>query len=521
MRKVETEFGTKYYFNNKFVINRTTKNERILNYVLKSKFKLIKSLKLDKFCKKNWFETLDWHYESLSEANTKENGNEKIVLNQDDLILDTLVMYDILPKEYIGEFKHNYIKLRNKFIEADIYNKRLQDVNKVFFSVDTNRVLNASYLVDHFTISKNNSWGKYFKKLILEIIMISESFYIVKYTLSINEYGNALLNEIVQGNIFKDISIISCDKWWKKKSIFSYVDYKYNNEAKKIVLENYILELKYIFFKQLWKSNKSLFFNWEIIPPSLEVYKVKDYIKRTDIVKILNIRRTTCDNKIDESIIFSAATQNHFGFKDLNDSKIIIDSNYYTSDNRDFYHDNWMKFLSNVFAVYYIIEAIDKNVADKINNAQKEINKSIAKKSKINSLINIKYCVEKELYYYRRFYKEIAEQLIQFKENEIINDYSKEFKNMALKSNNVKIGTLNFTFFYKHQLDVVAKRNNLIENIYQHFNENSKIIDARYNYRIVKWTFIVGIISILTTILVANNYSIMTEIIELIKNIFQ
>lgn len=521
MRKVETEFGTKYCFNNKFVINRTTKNERILNYVLKSKFKLIKLLKLDKYYKKDWFKSLNWSYGKLTESISKTDTDNKIILNKDELTLDTLVMYDILPKEYIGEFKHNYIKLRNKFVEANIYNKRLQDVNNVFFSVDTNRVLNASYLVDHFIISKNNSWGKYFKQLILEIIMISESFYIVKYTLFINEYGNTLLNEIVQGNIYKDVSIIACDKWWKKKNISGYLDYTYNNEAKKIALENYILELKYIFFKQLWKLNKSLFFNWEIIPPSLEVYKIKDPMKRTDIVELLNIKRTTCDNKIDESIIFSAATHNHFGFKDINNSKIIIGSNYYANDNIDFYHDNWMKILSNVFAVFYIIQAIDKYVAEKINNAQKEINKSIAKKSKINSLINTKYSVEKDLYYYRRFYKEIAEQLMQFKENEFVNNYNKEFKNMSLKVNNVNIDNFNFTIFYKHQLDVVVKRYNLIENIYQHFNENSKIIEARYNYRIVKWTFIVGIISILTTLLVANNYSIISEITELIKNIFQ
>lgn len=74
------------------------------------------------------------------------------------------------------------------------------------------------------------------------------------------------------------------------------------------------------------------------------------------------------------------------------------------------------------------------------------------------------------------------------------------------------------TFIDKHNsiFYVIKEKYSLITTIYEHFEENSKLVESRYNYKIVKWTLIVGFLTLLATILLANN----SEILESILNWF-
>ena len=60
-----------------------------------------------------------------------------------------------------------------------------------------------------------------------------------------------------------------------------------------------------------------------------------------------------------------------------------------------------------------------------------------------------------------------------------------------------------------------------MESVYSHFDENAKIIESRYNYRIVKWTFIVGVVSLLATILLAGDPCVLDQLCDFIIELFK
>ena len=78
-----------------------------------------------------------------------------------------------------------------------------------------------------------------------------------------------------------------------------------------------------------------------------------------------------------------------------------------------------------------------------------------------------------------------------------------------------------FEHLYKGILYNIEDKYGLMESVYAHFDENAKIFESRYNYRIVKWTFIVGIASLLATILLAGDPCIFDQLCDFIIELFK
>ena len=66
----------------------------------------------------------------------------------------------------------------------------------------------------------------------------------------------------------------------------------------------------------------------------------------------------------------------------------------------------------------------------------------------------------------------------------------------------------------------VRDKLNLIESIYNHFDQNAKTIESKYNFSIIKWTFIVGMLTLITTILFSEIFYLLKGLLKFITSLF-
>ena len=69
-----------------------------------------------------------------------------------------------------------------------------------------------------FGIKDSTALGGRFEYFRMEAIGLTESFFIIRYVLHVNENANKELEKILKANVYKEVVCISNDKWWKKKS---------------------------------------------------------------------------------------------------------------------------------------------------------------------------------------------------------------------------------------------------------------------------------------------------------------
>ena len=119
MKTKETSQGTEFLFDNKFSRNRISKNDRKLDTFLRFKYRLIKFFHLEKLGnKKSWYRCLEYHWESRNRKPTsfeKKRLSESIRLTSKDLTLKELVIYDLIPKEYLEDFKEKYLSFKSAY----------------------------------------------------------------------------------------------------------------------------------------------------------------------------------------------------------------------------------------------------------------------------------------------------------------------------------------------------------------------------------------------------------------------
>ena len=174
------------------------------------------------------------------------------------------------------------------------------------------------------------------------------------------------------------------------------------------------------------------------------------------------------------------------------------------------------------FADYFLLEALSNQASQFIYQAQRKVNRNVYRKSRFNSLLSVKLEVEKKLYFYRRLYKELnthslTEEILNYK----FSEYKKCFTNAFDKKDPEFTRFYEFENMYKGMRYNIKDNFTLMESIYSHFDENAKITESRYNYRIVKWTFIIGVVSLLATILLAGDPCVFEQICDSIIELFE
>ena len=521
MKTRETKRGTIFEFTNRFMKYRISKNDKKLNSFLRFKYNLIKKLNLQERMKKgSWFWLMNHHWNEDIELSPNANDKE-IKLTSNDLELQQIIVYDLLPKEYLEDYKNKYLKFVNDFKGNYPFTRTRKDIQKSFNDMENSAVTGSWYNIDHFRIKETTSLSKYFYGFSLSAIGLSESFYIIKYTLNVTVLANQELETILQFVVYKEPICLSCDRWWKKKSFAGCSIYDIGSEAKRHAIDDFILNLKAIFFQEIKKYIFSKFFDWDKIPPSIEIYSSKTLdSKEKEILEIVSRHGNLTVNLQEKEKIFFIPFRAERHWESLNNSKFIVDSQQFNDDHGFYSFYKYDELICTQFAEYFVLTALATPVAKKIYSAQRKINKNIYSNSRLNSIIKLKTSIEKDLYYYKRLYKELNKMVDdKTKNNRELSIFNKEFTSEHKKIHG-KSSPYDFDIEYKSCFYGLKAKFELMQSIFAHFDDNSKLIESRYNYSIVKWTLIVGSLTLLATILLANDSNILNSILDFIKKFF-
>ena len=528
MKKKVTERGTEFIFNNKFSYNRVPKNDRQLNNFLKLKFSLISFFHIQKwFAKKPWFRLMERHWKKIEEKPEEvahPRIRKPIMLTENDLLLEELVVYDLLPKEYLSDYHKKYLKFKAAFAKDSMFNRQEKDVNESFINMENSRVVGSWYNLDAFAVKPETSLSDAFVSIGVQSIGLTESYYILKYTLRVTEKTQKALSEILSSNVYKEPQCICNGRWWQKKNLAGCYTYDMCDDAKVYALEDYILELKSIFWNELNKRLFSLFFDWKNIPPSIEIYSSKTLKDNEEnIFAILSSRsKTDIEVNADKTVYFLPDQDSRNKVR-LNNSKIVASADQFSGRDKDGLYSflDVEEHICEHLAEYFVLDALVDVISKTIYSSQLLINKNVRSKTKFNSLLKTKLTVDKQLYFYKRLYKELI-PYVKYKttKNHNIVAYKKLFKNKFQTENPDSRFSYTFVEKYNGIFYVIKEKHTLIQSIYEHFEENSKLVESRYNYRIVKWTLIVGFLTLLATVLLANNSEIIKGLWDFLKGLF-
>lgn len=524
-----TKRGNEFIFNNGFSRNRIPADDRKLSCYLHFKYSLINKLHLNKLYKNNrWYRTMDHYWakpHSEESDKTESITNHQTLLSNDDLQLKSIIIYDLLPKEYLKDFKEKYYNFRSIFIKPFVLNRNAKYVIDSFGKMENSRVIDCWFNSDEFLIKPETELGKYFSFIRLEAIGLTQSYFILRYTLGVTATVNNFLVSILSKNIYKAPICLSNGEWWKAHSFSGCTVYDISNESKSFTLEEYILQLKSIFWKQVEKRMFSKFFSWKMIPPSIEVYSSNTLCQNSkSILSILSSHSGFTVEQNDDGSVYLIIASDNGNNSGIHNSKIIADSKIFESDGRGQF-DSFSaveELVCGRLADYFMLEAVSTRVSNAIYSAQLQINKVVGSKRKLKSYLKIKYNIDRELYFYKRLYNELVEQLkIKTEKNSFLNDYKRNFINKYSKDHPDIQYLYDFSTIYTSLYYIILEKQQLLKYIYKHFEENAKMVENKYNFNLVKWTFWVGFLSLIATILLANNSNILNLIWEFISSLFK
>ena len=525
---INTQRGTEFVFNNKFSKYRISSDDRRLTTFLRLKYSLIKKLRLSKlYNHNNWYQMMDYYWKDLSLDETDFQSselNDDFKLSKEDLQLKKIIIYDLLPKEYISDYKEKYLKFQAVYAQKSVFNTPIYQLKNYFAQMENSSVINSWFNLDTFFIKENTDLGEYFSSFSLAAIGLTESYYILMYELSVTEKISDFYAFMLDNKIYKSPICISNGKWWKKKSFAGCYEYACFRRSKAFVLDDYILELKSVFWNQVETKLFSKVFSWKLIPPSVEIYSSRTLDKDKEAILSLLSNNGNAIEKNSENSIYFLYTSNYDISQSLHNFKIVANSKEFEEDKKGYFPPYlYIKHLvCRNLADYFILEALDTKISTSIYSAQLQINKVVESKRKLKSYLKIKFGIDKKLYFYKRLYKELFSQIKSKTEtNDMIKEYEKVFSNVNDEKYFNQVALLGFSVKYTSLYYSLKEKYSLLMGIYNHFEENSKIVQNKYNFNLVKWTFWISFLSLIATILFADDSFILKAIWEWIICFFK
>lgn len=528
IKVIDTPRGNEFIFHNKFSKYRISSDDRRLTTFLRLKYRLIKKLRLSKlYNNKNWYQMMDYYWKDLSpdEADFQSSElNDDFKLLKEDLQLKKIIIYDLLPKEYISDYKEKYLKFKAVYTQKSVFNTPSYQLKNHFVQMENSRVLDSWFNLDNFFIKENTDLGEYFSSFSITAIGLTESYYILMYDLSVTEKISDFYAFILNNKIYKGPICISNGKWWKKKSFAGCYTYDSFRRSKACVLDDYILELKGVFWNQVETKLFSKFFSWKLIPPSVEIYSSKTLDKNKETILSLLSNNGNAIEKNAENSIYFLYTSNYDISQSLHNFKIVVSSKEFEEDKKRYsYPFLHIKYLvCRNLSDYFILEALDTKISTSIYSAQLQINKVVESKRKLKSYLKIKFDIDKKIYFYKRLYKELFSKIkLKTETNDMLREYENVFSNVNAEKYSNQVALLDFSVKYRSLYYTLKEKYSLLMEIYNHFEENSQIVQNKYNFNLVKWTFWISFLSLIATILFVDDSFILKAIWEWIICLFK
>jgi hypothetical protein len=284
-------------------------------------------------------------------------------------------------------------------------------------------------------IDKDNELSQFVNQISVNGIQISSSSVIIEFVIDPSDNFQKEYKHLIESNVEEETILTP-----KLKQFFSFWGSTTPSSiiAKEQMVEDLLLELKWRTLMEIGKYFDLYFLNNTLIPPSIEVYKIK---------------QKSCNFKFGEDeprnqfwdSIGMRDNHNHEISKDgfwqifANDRESQIDSSIKVTCNEEIpkhamfhSHDSLIflfmqDFTMNLFPVM-VMRNFTLGLSKKIAKQQGKTFKSIKKENpNYNKLINIRYELEQNLQILKRFKNEMGENEFEFVKIEIL-ECLKEFE---------------------------------------------------------------------------------------------
>ena len=500
--------GKIYAYDNPYSRQRIPKKDIATTRRIKKKYTRVASL--EKFLQKKWPRVFDpvktlfmrglnaykkrIHYDFLQAVFTRNytNSNDYSTCLQ-EAKLNSLCVYDILPKEQLSDFEKGIRKFYYR------YNKHGNILYNDFrsFSLMQTKNNHGLYYLLTMSLDSNIDISKYVDDIFIFAEEMDQAFYVITYSLILSNAATEKAREILATQFFNE-PLFSLGG----ESLSSYEKYDFFG-ANIAELENFLLGLKHQFFKTIDKDVPTFFYKKGIMPPHL----INVESKGTPKDKLLEL----------------------FSFNVLkNEQGKVQNSDYdykdgffcnlgFASYNKSFMHDHAIVFDSSIGPTYkyfacelagyhvqlgkiFVGEVITKEIDKLIVKEQTRINKTLERRLlTTQSMLKTRLKAYQNIYLFRRLEKALLESL---KSDNGMHGALKGFQNDYRSLRPDVLQDENGILYHRRMLVYKMERQLInIDSLFEVFDVKLKLFESSSNIRLIRWTFILTIVSIIVSLL--------------------
>lgn len=423
----------------------------------------------------------------------------------DDVNLLSVYVAEYIPIEDIDKLNKGLKKAFKEF-SPRFNTNRISNIddfcNSVKQSIHGKRWSNFGYL----EFDENDKLSKFVKRISVHGSQISSSSVIIEFSIEPSENFKKEYQKLIKSHVKVETiltpKIKSFFKFWGSKTPSNVI-------VKQQMVEDLLLELKWRTLKELGKYINMYFYKNKLIPPSIEVFRIK---------------QKSCKLKYEENEKINQFWES-IGMGDYSFHEISKDGYWQLFDNeKDYSIGNSIKLTCNdeiqkasMFhsldsQMVYFVKEIAMNLfpvlvmrtytlglSKKIAEQQENTFKSIKKESpNYKKLINIRYQLEQNLQILKRFKNEMGENEFEHKKREI-NGMLSDFEpaDPRFRSSDTSWGEM----IVDNTNYLIEKTNTLSQNFASIIDDTVRLLEIKTNNSLRKITFWLTILTIILSVI--------------------
>lgn len=424
----------------------------------------------------------------------------------EDVGVNLLSMYvaEYIPIEYIDNLNRGLKSVFREFKPTRFNTNNPSDIDKFCNQVKQSIHGRGWSRFGTLEIHHNNELSKFVKQISVNGTQISSSSIVIQFVIKPSENFQKEYKQLIESNIEEEPVFTP-----KIKQLFSFWGSKTasNVIVKEQMVEDLLLELKWRTLKEIGRYFDTYFYKNKLIPPGIEVYKIKQ--------KSCKYKHGEND-EINE--FWDSISMRDFHFHEIsrdgywqlfaNEKDYLIDSSIKMTCNEKISKKDMFSTLD--FQIVYFVNELATNLlpimvmrnytkalGKKIANQQKNTFKSIKKKSpNYNKIINIRYELEQSLQILKRFKNEMEENELNWIKGRITG-FFRNFDPSRPTARDISWGE----WIMDNTNYLIEKTDTLSQNFAKIIDDTVRLLEIKTNNSLRKMTFWLTIFTVILSVL--------------------
>lgn len=423
-----------------------------------------------------------------------------------DISFKQLYVYDLVPKENLIKYEEGLIKFLTtcKYSIGTADEKLIKDQFNYMLNCNFK---NANYFLGIFLIDDKSKLKKWVDKISVAFEEYGSMFYIVKYSLTLNETATYELR-LINNSLVLEMPILSKLKVKSRISAKTNISLLWSRED---AIQKLILEIENVFFKNMSKWVPCYFHSNELTAPTLALYTVDSFKEAENVLEVLSFDKKDYDKSENNEYMFNI---NVYGHWVKNNSCIVDISKVKDLDSRV---DNYA-FFPFELARYYINMNLQPIIEQEIISNQANINTlSIKKHISANNLLKAKVKAIKNLVVYER----IIDAVINFDDTLVISGYRVKIKSNLPNCESLTKEINAYDYNQKYIENKYYKLNEMCSSLFKYFDKGLTATESSANLKLIRWTLGITVFaSLVSLIALLVSFHVLDPLIEIITKCF-